>query len=732
MENIGQQIENLRKTLAHYERLYRVENAPAISDAQYDALLRKLRELEDAHPEFYDPGSPTQKVGDDTSSGFEKRAHLSKMLSLDNAFTPEDLREFDERLRRAVGASGELKYVVEPKIDGAGISAVYENGRLSRLLTRGNGSVGDDITRNASVIKNLPFELRGENIPKILEVRGEAVMANSEFEKIRAAQQKEMLRDEQARFEGGQEPASEPKKSQLYANPRNLTSGTLKLLDKKILATRSLMATFYAIGKIEGGEILRQSDLASYLKSLGLPCVNWYRMAVGAAEAYAKILELDEERRAFDFNTDGAVVKLDDMSLYSLAGWTSKFPRWATAWKYKPARAKTRVYAITLQVGRTGAITPVAELEDAQYEGERRPVLLSGTNVSRATLHNFDEIARKDIRIGDVVEIEKAGEIIPDVVRVLPEERKPESVSYVPPSRCPMCGAALVRNLDEAVLRCINPECPEQMRRRIIHFASRGCMDIEGLGEAVVSQLSELGLVKNFADIYSLDSEALYRIKNFKQKSVENLLSAIEESKTRELWRLIAGLGIPYVGERAAKDFAMAFKSLDAFMAADMKALSDISGVGERIVFSVLEFFKSPENLRIIERLKNSGLNLKAEASAQTAAFGGKIFVLTGALNSMGRSDAKRLIESYGGRVASGVGKSTDYLISASESSAKLDKARELGVKILSEAEFLDMLKSAENSAGFGVRADEKAAESPSPKPVAKKGEDSQMSLFDL
>ncbi|MBO7521835.1 MAG: hypothetical protein J6T16_06315, partial [Opitutales bacterium] len=363
MENIRQEIENLRKTLAHYERLYRVENAPAISDAEYDALLRRLRDLEAANPEFHDENSPTQKVGDDTSSGFEKRAHLSKMLSLDNAFSFEDLKEFDERLRRAIGARGNLKYVVEPKIDGAGISAVYEKGRLSRLLTRGNGSVGDDITCNVSVIKNIPLVLSGEGVPEILEVRGEAVMANSEFEKIRAAQEEEFARQSQARFEGEQGASAEPKKAQLYANPRNLTAGTLKLLDKKVLSGRSLVATFYSIGKIDGGEILFQSDLAGYLKSLGLPCVNWYRTASGIDEVYEKILELDEERKAFDFNTDGAVVKLDDMSLYSLAGWTSKFPRWATAWKYKPARAKVRIYDITLQVGRTGAVTPVAELE---------------------------------------------------------------------------------------------------------------------------------------------------------------------------------------------------------------------------------------------------------------------------------------------------------------------------------------------------------------------------------
>lgn len=730
MENAGGEISSLRKMIAEYERLYRVENAPAISDAEYDRLLRRLRELEEAHPEFYSADSPTQKVGDDASSGFEKRAHLSKMLSLDNAFSLDDLKEFDERLRRAIGSSEGLKYVVEPKIDGAGISAVYENGRLSRLLTRGNGSVGDDITRNASAIKNLPLELMGGNIPKLLEVRGEAFMANSEFDKIRARQEAEFARSEQARFDGEEE-AKPSRKIQLYANPRNLAAGTLKLLDREILAERSLLANFYSIGKIEGAEILFQSGLAAFFKRLGLPCVNWYAIAFGIEEAYQKICELDKKRGSFDFNTDGAVVKLDDMSLYSLAGWTSKFPRWAVAWKYKPARAKVRIYDITLQVGRTGAVTPVAELEDAEKEGERLPVLLSGTNVSRATLHNFDEIARKDIRIGDVAEIEKAGEIIPDVVRVLPECRKEDSKSYAAPKHCPKCGSVLVRNADEAVLRCINPECPEQMRRRIIHFASRACMDIEGLGEAVVSQLASLGLVKNFADIYSLEADDLYKIKNFKQKSVENLLQAVRDSKKRDLWRLISGLGIPYVGERAAKDFALAFKSLDSFMNADMKALSDISGVGERIIFSVLQFFKSDENLRIINRLRESGLNFNAEEASQSAVFGGRIFVLTGALNSMGRSDAKRLIESYGGRVGSGVGKTTDFLISASESSSKLDKARELGVKILSEDEFLAMLKEAESSAGFGVKSDETPQRSK--KENSSKGNSAgQMSLFDF
>lgn len=704
MENPRQEIENLRASLAEYERLYRLENAPAISDAQYDALMRRLRDLEARFPEFADADSPTQKVGDDSSAGFEKRAHLSRMLSLDNAFNFEDLKEFDARLQKALGKSGTLKYVVEPKIDGAGISAVYERGRLSRLLTRGNGAEGDDITKNLSVIKNIPRELKGGNVPELLEVRGEAYMLNSDFEKLRAAQEAELEGKLQKEFEGelsSGEKGDIAKQKSLYANPRNLASGTLKLLDRSVLATRALYATFYSIGTLRGGEVKRQSELAGYLESLGLPHMQTSLLAEGAEGAFEAIERLDTLRKAFDFNTDGAVVKLDDMSLYTLAGWTSKAPRWAIAWKYKPERAKVRIYQITLQVGRTGVVTPVAELEDAEKIGSGEGVLLSGSKVSRATLHNFDEISRKDVRVNDVALIEKAGEIIPAVVCVLPEYRAGDSVSYRPPSNCPACGEPLVRDEDEAALCCINPECPEQVRRRIIHFASRGCMDIDGLGEAVVTQLLERGLLKNFADIYSLTGEQLATLEGFKQKSVDNLTSAIEDSKGRDLWRLIFGLGIPYVGERVAKDLALEFKNLDRLISADAAALANVSGVGERIELSILDFFKSSANLRVIEKLRNSGVNFEARETSSSSEFAGKIFVLTGTLSSMGRSEAKRLIESYGGRVASGVSSSTDYLISSGENSTKQRKALELGIRILSEGDFLEMLRGAsQNSVG--------------------------------
>lgn len=728
MENPKQEIENLRANLREYERLYRIENAPAISDAQYDELLRRLRDLEARFPQYADKNSPTVKVGDDSVSGFEKRAHLSRMLSLDNAFNFEDLKDFDARLQKALGKFCKLEYVVEPKIDGAGISAVYEGGKLTRLLTRGNGTEGDDITKNLSVLKNIPTVLSGKNIPDLLEVRGEAYMLNSDFEKLREKQLQELSMKQQEEFEGELSESDRVetlKQKSLYANPRNLAAGTLKLLDRRILSDRALYATFYSIGTIKGGGVSRQSELSGYLKSLGLPHIETSLRASGADEVYRAIEKLDELRRGFDFNTDGAVVKLDDMSLYTIAGWTSKAPRWAIAWKYKPERAKVRIYQITLQVGRTGAVTPVAELEDAEKLGSKEGVLISGSRVSRATLHNFDEIARKDIRVNDIALIEKAGEIIPAVVCVLPELRKGDSEPYKAPKNCPVCGEPLVRDIDESVLCCINPECPEQVRRRIIHFASRSCMDIDGLGEAVVTQLLDRGLLKNFADIYALTSEQVATLEGFKQKSVENLIGAIADSKGRDLWRLIFGLGIPYVGERVAKDLALEFKTLDNLMASDAAALSNVTGVGERIELSILDFFKSAANLRVIDKLRTFGVNFEARAGVSSSEFAGKIFVLTGTLSSMGRSEAKRLIESYGGRVASGVSNSTNYLISSGENSTKQRKALELGIKILSEREFLEMLKSAsQNSLG---NLSESAQDKQSPKD--NDGKDSQMTF---
>lgn len=726
MENAGEEILSLRRLLAGYERLYRLENAPAISDAQYDSLMRRLRELEAAHPEFADASSPSVSVGDDSSPGFDKRPHLSKMLSLDNAFTLDELREFDERLRKALGKEGPLAYEVEPKIDGAGISAVYENGRLSRLLTRGNGSEGDDITRNISVFKNIPLSLAGPRIPSLLEVRGEAYMLNSDFEAMRARQEAENAELEQEEFEGAEGARQPRKKAAIYANPRNLAAGTMKLLDKTALEGRSLYASFYSLGKVLGAEVSRQSLLAEFLESLGLPSLSWRAAALGIEEVYERIVRLDSERRSFDFNTDGAVVKLDDMSLYALAGWTSKAPRWAVAWKYRPARAEVVIYDITLQVGRTGAVTPVAELEDASRPGSRLPVQLSGSSVSRATLHNFDEIARRDIRVGDTASVEKAGEIIPAVVTVFPGKRGAGSLPFKAPERCPACGSALVRDVSEAILRCINPECPEQMRRRIIHFASRGCMDIEGLGEAVVTQLADLGLVGNCADIYSLSADGLLRLRNFKQKSVDNLLKAIAESRSRDLWRLVFGLGIPYVGERVAKDLAASFKTLDALAASDIQSLSGVPGVGEKIVYSVLEFFRSGENLKIIEKLRACGLNFSARGQPLSGALSGKIFAFTGTLKTMGRSEAKRLVESYGGRSASSVSSATDFLVAAGAASSKLEKARLLGVKTISEDEFLAMLESAK--AGVSASgADSDAAPPPASPPP---GDDPQMTLF--
>ncbi len=695
MDKLRAEIENLRAFLKEHERRYRLENAPTISDAEFDKQMERLKKLEAEHPEFADENSPTKKLGADNSEGFKKYPHLSKMLSLDNVFSYDELSDFNDRLKKVLKTDAELCYSIEPKIDGAGISAIYINGKLSRLITRGDGEFGDDITRNASVIKNLPQTLSGSNIPTLLEIRGEAFMRNSDFENIQKKQSEEIEKKLNAEFEGelSEENISE-KKEALYANPRNLTSGTLKLLDKKILEQRKLYACFYAVGRLEGAELKKQSELVNFLKSLGLPSVQWQAKACGAKEVFEKISELEEKRKNFDYNTDGAVIKLDEIALHEIAGSTAKAPRWASAWKFKAERAEVIIYKITLQVGRTGAITPVAELEDARFKNSKKAVPLSGSKVSRATLHNFEEIRRRDIRVGDYALIEKAGEIIPSVVTILPAKREANSYAFQEPTHCPACGSKLVRNSTEAILRCINPECPEQVRRRLIHFASKSCMDIEGLGEAVVSELVELNLIKNFSDLYKLGESDLAKLSNFKEKSIENLLNSISKSKSVELWRLLAALGIPYVGERVAKDLANKFKNLDALKNANEAELASVNGVGEKIISSVISFFKSEENLKIIEKLREANLNFKLKEDNLRGTLSGKTFVLTGALSSMGRDEAKAKIEALGGKISSSVSKLTDFLISESESSAKLDKAKELGVKILSEAAFLEMLKT--------------------------------------
>lgn len=705
------QIAKLRAQIAEHERLYRIENAPVISDDDFDLLVRQLKELEAKYPQYADESSPSRIVGNDLSGAFVAVEHLSPMKSLDNVFNSSELEEFDSRLHKTLGLGGDFMYCVEPKIDGAGISAVYENGKLVRLLTRGDGTKGDDITRNAFVLRNLPMRLTGTNVPSLLEIRGEAYMTRAEFDRLSAAA---ISKNSEA-----QNSIPDNSRKSPYANPRNLAAGTLKLLDKNVLEQRNLQVIFYSFGAVEGFTLRRQSELAEILRNWGVPSFSWTKLAQGSHGAFERICELEEVRADFPYNTDGAVVKLDDCSLYPRAGMTSHAPRWAVAWKYRAERANTKLKSITLQVGRTGAVTPVAELE---------PVFISGTTVSRATLHNADNISEKDIRVGDTVVIEKAGEIIPAVLEVVKELRPQSAVPYEFPQNCPECGSRLVRY--GAIYRCPNLSCPSQVRGRIAHFASRSCMDIQGLGISAVDKVVETLGVKDPADLYKLTLGDLLRLENFKEKSAGNLLSSIEASKNRELWRLIFALGILEIGEQFAKDLARKYGTLDALMEAPLEDLESNQGFGSRSkkkdadssggsvrALSIRAFFDDPNNRALIERLRAAGLNFGSKSPSNVSAgslpLSGKIFVFTGTLQSMGRAKAKEIVESLGGRSASDVSKSTDFLVSDGKiDGSKAAKAREYGTRVLSENEFLKMVEDAREKLSFSADENGTSAES--------------------
>lgn len=705
------QIAKLRAQIAEHERLYRIENAPVISDDDFDLLVRQLKELEAKYPQYADESSPSRIVGNDLSGAFVAVEHLSPMKSLDNVFNSSELEEFDSRLHKTLGLGGDFMYCVEPKIDGAGISAVYENGKLVRLLTRGDGTKGDDITRNAFVLRNLPMRLTGTNVPSLLEIRGEAYMTRAEFDRLSAAA---ISKNSEA-----QNSIPDNSRKSPYANPRNLAAGTLKLLDKNVLEQRNLQVIFYSFGAVEGFTLRRQSELAEILRNWGVPSFSWTKLAQGPHGAFERICELEEVRADFPYNTDGAVVKLDDCSLYPRAGMTSHAPRWAVAWKYRAERANTKLKFITLQVGRTGAVTPVAELE---------PVFISGTTVSRATLHNADNISEKDIRVGDTVVIEKAGEIIPAVLEVVKELRPQSAVPYEFPQNCPECGSRLVRY--GAIYRCPNLSCPSQVRGRIAHFASRSCMDIQGLGISAVDKVVETLGVKDPADLYKLTLGDLLRLENFKEKSAGNLLSSIEASKNRELWRLIFALGILEIGEQFAKDLARKYGTLDVLMEAPLEDLESNQGFGSRSkkkdadssggsvrALSIRAFFDDPNNRALIERLRAAGLNFGSKSPSNVSAgslpLSGKIFVFTGTLQSMGRAKAKEIVESLGGRSASDVSKSTDFLVSDGKiDGSKAAKAREYGTRVLSENEFLKMVEDAREKLSFSADENGTSAES--------------------
>ena len=660
-------ITALRSEVARHADLYYRQAHSEISDQDYDRLLRELSDLEAQFPEFAAKDSPVVRVGDDRLEGFATYRHRQAMQSLDNTYSEEELRQFHVRLVKLFERA-DLAYVVEPKIDGLAVSLTYENGRFVRAVTRGNGVEGDDITANVKTIRTLPLELKATKkhpAPEVIEIRGEIFLSLAEFQRIN-----------KQREEAGEPP---------YANPRNLAAGTIKQLDSREVAQRKLEIVLYGLGHCEPPFAGTQSGYHAQVKAWGLPTVEKFWAVSGIDAVWGAVKELDQLRHTFAYGTDGAVVKLDDLALQREAGSTAKAPRWAIAYKFAAERAETRLNAITVQVGRTGVLTPVAELE---------PVPLAGSTVARATLHNKDEIARKDIRVGDFVFVEKAGEVIPAVVGVNLSRRAPECTAYVFPEKCPACGTPVVQLENEVALRCPNPDCPAQLRRRVQHFASKACLDIDGLGEAMVSALVEKGWVKHLTDIYRLRRADLLTLGKNVEKSADNLLAAIGTSKRTDLWRFIHGLGIPHVGVAAAKDLAAKFGSLEALVEAKVDDLLTIAGFGETMALAIVGYFNEPRNRTLVGELHALGVQPAAPVApvGASATLAGKTFVLTGTLPTLTRDEAAARIEAAGGKVSGSVSKKTSYVLAGEEAGSKLEKAQKLGVPVIDEAAFLQLL----------------------------------------
>ena len=652
----AQRYAKLLEEVRRHDRLYYVEARPEISDAAYDRLYRELQDFETAQPDLVDENSPTKKVGGAPLDSFRTVRHAVPMQSLNNTYSEEELGEFLDRVAKNLhGQSAE--FAIEPKVDGVAVSVRYENGRLVQGLTRGDGERGDDITENLKTIRNLPLAVQG--LPKVIEFRGEVYLPEPAFAALNRAREK----------------AGEA----LFANPRNAAAGTLKLLDSREVARRPLAVVFYGLGEVVGAKTESQVELHRQIGKWGLPGHSWFRHVKGPEGVLEAVRELDKDRAKFPFATDGAVIKVSRFDQQRVLGSTDKAPRWAIAYKYAPEQAETRLHAITFQVGRTGVITPVAELD---------PVQLSGTTVSRATLHNFEEIARKDIRVGDLVTVEKAGEIIPAVVSVNLKKRPKDSQPIHAPKHCPVCGGPLRK--EEVFLRCTSRDCVGQLKRRLQHFAHRGAMDIEGMGEVMVGQLIDAGLVQHLEQIYGLAAEQLAMLERMGKKSATNLVEGIEASKKRPLWRLIFGLGIPQVGAVLAEALARHFQSLEKLEKAEVEDLIQVKDVGQKVAEEIVSFFREASTRRLLHGLKKAGCNFHAlpeELAIRGGVFSGKKFVITGTLSAP-REDFTRRIQSLGGSVSGSVSAKTDYLLAGDEAGSKLDKAKALGVRILTEKEF--------------------------------------------
>ena len=659
-------IKELASEIDRHNRLYYEQDQPEITDAEYDALFRELQELETTFPELALPDSPTKRVGGRPLAKFSQVRHSTPMLSLENAFTEKDVTDFDDRIKRYLGLPAEtrISYVCEPKMDGVAVELIYQDGVFSIGSTRGDGLVGEEVTQNLKTIKDIPLRLNLSEPPELLTARGEVYLPLAAFQKLN-----------REREEAGEPP---------FANPRNAAAGSLRQLDSKITAKRPLSIFCYAPGELKGISFSSQSDFLSSIPAWGLKVNPLIRVVSGVGEVLAYYDEMMQSRDELPYEIDGVVIKVDPFDMQRDLGEKSRSPRWATAWKFPPRQATTVVEDIVPQVGRTGVITPVAHLT---------PVEVSGVMVSRATLHNWEEMERKDIRKGDTVIVERAGDVIPAVVRVLTEKRQGNEALLAVPPTCPVCGGEVVRIPGEVAVRCVGLACPAQLLERVKHFAARRAMDIDGLGEKFIEQLLNLNLVKDVADIYTLKEEDFMQFERMGKKLSENLLSAIENSKNRELSRLIFALGIRHVGEHTAKLLATSFGTMEHLARASMEELTSIREVGPQVADSITDFFRNEENLRVIERLTAYGVRPKVEEKRVGGRFTGKTFVFTGALTQFSRDEAKKMVEQEGGHAAGSVSKKTDYVVAGAEAGSKLEKARQLGVRVLTEEEFLDLMK---------------------------------------
>lgn len=656
MQNIKEKIENLRATLRYHSDRYYNDDAPEIEDYEYDMMMRELKGLEEKYPEFDSADSPTKRVGGKADNSFASVEHTVRMESLQDAFSKEEIFDFDRRVKENVS---DVHYVVEPKIDGLSVSLEYVNGEFFRGSTRGDGNVGEDVSGNLRVIHNIPLKLN-HALPYI-EVRGEVYMPKKSFDRL---VDRQLINDEKP-----------------FKNPRNAAAGSLRQKDSEVAATRGLDIFVFNIQQIEGKELTSHKESLDYLKELGFNTIPYYERVDDIETAFEKVLQIGEKRGELEFDIDGAVIKVDDFSEREQLGSTAKFPKWAVAFKYPPEEKQTEILDIEITVGRTGKLTPTAVLS---------PVHLAGTTVSRATLHNQDFINEKGVNIGDIVTVRKAGDIIPEVLCV---NEKRSDGNFVYPERCPSCNERVVREEGESDIRCINPECPAQLLRNLIHYCSRDAMDIEGLGPSIIETFVNEGMIKTVTDIYRLDKEKIASLDGFQQTSANNIIESVENSKNNDLSKLIFAFGIRHIGAKAAKLLSDEFKNIDNLMNASLDAISDIDGFGDIMAKSAFDFFQSESARELIADLKSFGVNTESKTVIKDNRFEGMTFVLTGTLPTYKRSEASKIIESFGGKTSSSVSKKTSYVLSGESSGSKLDKANQLGVPVIDENEFNEMIK---------------------------------------